>query len=1189
MSSKVKLTDAIKAISNNTSETLVKKPVTKKKNDKKPVVADEDEIVLDESKFNETFEVGKKKGDVTYKKLQLHEQILLRPDTYIGSCKNIPSSDLIYVKVGDKIKEKNITYPEGLVRLFVEAVSNAIDNTWRSLQEGIIPKFIKINIADNKISVWNDGKNIPLDIHPEEKVPIPELIFGTLLTSSNYNDNEERKTSGKNGLGIKCSSIFSSMFCVEVYNKDAGKIYTQVWRDNMYKKDSPVYKTKGFPKTIEDGKNGYTMVEFIPDFKRFGVEGFTDDIMAFFEKLIYDTAMTVSLKGVKVIYNGSLVPVNNIKDYVKLYFDEEPKEMMTIASKDCKVVVCPNNEFTHVSFVNGIYTKDGGVHVKKWSDTIFKPISEKINTTLKDKSIDISHVKKHFFVFIYADVSNPLFGNQNKTRFDGPPVEAELKEAELKKLMKWDFVDKIKDSLKSKEINTLKNETERKRGMVNVEGLKDANFAGKKGKNTDCVLCVTEGDSANTYAIAGMKYGLKFGDKEVKGRDYIGSLPIRGKFLNVRNASIQSLLKNSEVKSLIQALGLQYDIDYSNDENYKKLRYGKLIALTDADVDGYHITGLLFNFIHSLFPSLAKRKGFFNLMRIPIVKIAGKHNKSFFSQQVAEDYIEKYNPKKDDIKYFKGLGTAQDEDIEEDFGRRIVEFEVDEKGDEMMSNIFGKENADFRKDWIMKYKYSLIPEGKDYTVEDLKVTDFLNNEMILFSIDDCKRSIPSMTDGLKESQRKILFSAFKRRLLYNDKSIKVAQFSGYVAEHSSYHHGEQNLVDTTIKLAQTFVGSNNIPLFFNEGQFGSRLKNGDDAASGRYLFTKLNLPTRTIFRPEDDDFLKDRIEEGETVEKEFYVPIVPMILVNGCSAGIGSGFSSSIPSYKIEDIITQINNWLDRKDTVQKVFDEIKPWYRGFNGNIVVDGKKIITEGVYEKIKEKTYKVTELPIGKSNISIDKYEEFLKKLQEEKKITSFSSNCTESIVDFTINVTDDFEVSHKSLNLTDNVYTSNMVLFDPSNKIKRYESVQDILEEFCNVRYSLYEVRKEGIVKSMEEDLLYIRNKIKFIGEIINNTISLKERDDESLNKELTTKKYSLKEGSYDYLLNIQVRSMTSKRVNELKDKEDELKKQLENYKKKTIKDIWKAEMDELMKDYNKWLEFENGRKVSKKKVKKVKK
>ncbi|MEI7479763.1 MAG: ATP-binding protein, partial [Actinomycetes bacterium] len=281
------------------------------------------------------------------------------------------------------IKEKNITYPEGLVRVFVEVVSNAIDNTWRSLQENITPKFIKINIENNKISVWNDGKNIPLDIHQDEKIPIPELIFGNLLTSSNYNDDEERKTSGKNGYGVKLCNIFSSMFSVEVYNKEQGKIYTQVWRDNMYKKDPPTYKTKGFPKSVEDGKNGYTMVEFIPDFKRFGIEGLTEDVMSFYEKIIYDTAMTVSLKGVKVIYNGNIIPVSNIKDYVKLYFEEEPKNILTLASKDCKVVICPNNEFTHVSFVNGIYTKDGGIHVKKWSDAIFKPISEKINSSLK--------------------------------------------------------------------------------------------------------------------------------------------------------------------------------------------------------------------------------------------------------------------------------------------------------------------------------------------------------------------------------------------------------------------------------------------------------------------------------------------------------------------------------------------------------------------------------------------------------------------------------------------------------------------------------------------------------------------------------------------------------------------------------------------------------------------------------------
>ncbi len=1185
--SKTKLNDAIKAIStNSTSSLLVKKDKKGKK--EKMIVVEESDDEVDDSQFNSSFEVGKKKGDVTYKKLELHQQILLRPDTYIGSCKNIPSTEPIYCFNEGKFKEKVVTFPEGLVRIFVEAVSNAIDNTWRSLQEGITPKFIKIKIdrETGKVSVWNDGKNIPLTIHKETNIPTPELIFGNLLTSSNYNDDEERKTSGRNGLGGKACNIFSSTFSIELFNKEEGKIYNQVWKENMYKKGEPTYKTKGFPKTIEDGKNGYTLVEFIPDFKRFGISSFTDDVISLYEKIIYDTAMIVSLKGVKVIYNDTHVQVNNIKDYVNLYFNEPPKEVMLLSSKDCKVVVCGGGvkEFTHISFVNGIYTKDGGVHVKKWSDIIFKPIVEKINSTLKDKSIDISHVKKHFFIFVYADVVNPSFGNQNKTRFDGPAVEADIKESEVKKLLKWEFVNKIKDSLKSKELNTLKSETERKRGTVNVDGLKDANFAGKKGKSTDTCLCVTEGDSANTYVITGMKHGLKINGKEVKGRDYIGSLPIRGKFLNVRNASIQTLLKNSEVKSLIQALGLQYDTDYSVDENYKKLRYGRLIAVTDADVDGFHITGLLFNFIHTLFPTLAKRKGFFNFMRVPIVKIGGKHNKSFFSQTAAEEYIEKYKPKKDDIKYFKGLGTAQDQDIEEDFGRRLVEIEVDDDGDKLMNNIFSKEHADFRKEWIMNYSYKTQKEGKDYITEDLNVKDFLNNEMILFSIDDCRRSIPSLVDGLKESQRKILYSAFKRRLNFNDKSIKVAQFSGYVAEHSNYHHGEQNLVDTTIKLAQTFVGSNNIPLFFNEGQFGSRVQNGDDAASGRYIFTKLNMTTRNIFRPEDDEFLKDRVEEGDTIEKEFYLPVVPTILINGCSAGIGSGFSCSVPSHKLEDVIEQINNWIDGKD-----IQDIIPWYRGFKGNIRVEDKKVITEGIYTQVKDKTYKVTEIPIGKSNISIDKYESFLKELQEEKKITSFTSHCTESVIDFTITVAEGFEVNHKTLNLTDTLFTSNMVLFDANNKIKKYNTVKDILEEFCKLRLALYEVRKEGTINNMEEELKYLRNKIKFIKEIITNTISLKDRDDNDLEQELKKKKYDLKDGSFDYLLNIQVRSMTSKRVSDLEDKEKQQQLELDEYRKKSVKTMWREEINELQKEHNKWLVFEEGRKVSTKNKNKSKK
>jgi len=147
----------------------------------------------------------KRTNELTFKKLQLKNQILLRPDTYIGSTKKVKSFDPIWVLDKDKFVQKQVAFTEGFVRLFIECISNAIDNVWRSDEFKIPCKFIKVNIdpKDNSFSIWNDGKTIPIEKHKEENIYIPELIFGNLLTSSNYNDSEERKTSGKNGLGVK--------------------------------------------------------------------------------------------------------------------------------------------------------------------------------------------------------------------------------------------------------------------------------------------------------------------------------------------------------------------------------------------------------------------------------------------------------------------------------------------------------------------------------------------------------------------------------------------------------------------------------------------------------------------------------------------------------------------------------------------------------------------------------------------------------------------------------------------------------------------------------------------------------------------------------------------------------------------------------------------------------------------------
>ena len=930
--------------SSNLSKTnKILKTLSKEKDTKDSKNSKEDKTFIDEKGVSPQSQ-EKRTKELNYKKLQLREQILLRPDTYIGSTKRVKSDENMWVLHNDKFVQKQVTFTEGFIRLFVEIVSNAIDNVWRSVEFGIPCKYIKIDINREKgvFKVWNDGKTIPLEKHKDENMYIPEMIFGHFLTSSNYDDTEERKTSGRNGIGGTCANLFSNLFEIECFHPDSG-VYKQTWKNNMTSVSSPVISTvkSQYPKTVENGKNGYTMVSYMPELSRFDMDKIDEETIEVLEKYIIDTAMIVSKYSVKVFYNDKEIVMKGYKDYIKYYFEELPEELIILAEPDNICVICPFQEYTPISFVNGIFTKDGGVHVDAWCEQLFRPLVNKLNEKFeKKKKFDMRDIKKHFFVFVNCFIDKPRFDNQNKTKLNSPTPSVEVKPAVINKLMKWDFMESLKDTIKTKEIQNLKGETERKRNTVKVEGLDDANFAGKPGKSQDCILITCEGLSAKTYVVKGMKYGIF----DRKGHDYIGVLPVRGKFVNVRNASVSTIIKNKEVKSLIQSLGLQHGVDYTKEENKKKLRYGKFVVIADSDCDGIHITGLLYNFFDVLFPTLLKNNDFFYFMRTPIMKISDKKlTKDFYFYQEAQNYILEKKPKKDNIRYFKGLGTSNNDDVKNDFGKKMVKLSCTDDSKELINNVFSKDESDFRKDWLAKFDpQNNIPNTSD----TIPVEDFINKELITFSVEDCKRSIPCMLDGLKESQRKVLFAAIKRNLSYTSKCLKVAQFAGYVAEHTSYHHGEQNLYDTITKMAQTYMGSNNIPLLYEEGAFGSLLEAGNDAASGRYIFTKLAKTTRYIFREEDDDFLENRFDDGDVIEKKHYCPIVPYIVVNGCFSGIGTGWSCSVPPHNINDVITWIKYWLNRENDDEEVDVELKPYFHKFKGKVEVQGKKIITTDI---------------------------------------------------------------------------------------------------------------------------------------------------------------------------------------------------------------------------------------------------
>ena len=422
----------------------------------------------------------------------------------------------------------------------------------------------------------------------------------------------------------------------------------------------------------------------------------------------------------------------------------------------------------------------------------------------------------------------------------------------------------------------------------------------------------------------------------------------------------------------------------------------------------------------------------------------------------------------------------------------------------------------------------------------------------------------------------------KRNLRFGGPSLKVAQLSGYTAEKTNYHHGEQNLQDTIIGMASCFVGTNNIPLLYPDGGFGTRLEGGKDAASARYIYTKLEALTHLIFRSEDDPILTLVNDDGDLVQPEHYIPIVPMILVNGCPAGIGTGWSCTVPCYDPKDLVATIKTWIKsgcslyfedpRDQSKVSLLPDLTPWYRGFKGKISSAGKgRFKTEGVLVRTKKNTVSITELPIG---LWTDKFKGICEDLVVEKKLKSVKNYSTTQEVLFHLNETPNgVSCNQDNMKLHSYLYTSNMVLFDEKGKLKKYETIDEIIDNFCQVRLGYYRKRKTHQIGAFERQLAHLGNKQRFIREVTKKKLVVMNKPEADIVEKLRCRKYDEdpNEGGYNYLLRLPVRVFTSDKVEELENEIAGLEQQLEDLRGTTETDIWIRELDELEKAYDKWL------------------
>ena len=1114
-----------------------------------------------------------------YQKMEHKEHIYKLPDTYIGSIE-FHSEEMFIKTDSDNFEKKKINYVPGFYKIFDEILVNALDHRQRDNSV----KNIKVNIShgQSEISIYNDGEGIDIclyDEHDEEKqIYIPELLFSHLLTSTNYNQNEKKTTGGKNGYGSKLTCIFSKSFIIETIDSKRQLKYIQKILNN----NSEVQK----PKITKYTSKPYTKITFLPDYERFGlIEGITDDIYKLLERRVYDATATTP-SDLNIYLNSVKLKIKTLAKYSELYFNTDVykgyKGFYTETERwKIGIVLSPNREYNQISFVNGIWTMKGGKHVDYILNQIIDRLKQILSkhTKTKGKTFRTNQIKDNIWLFVDSVIENPSFTSQTKeelttksTQFGSTCVLNDIDEKLIEKFTKYqpidelNFIDRMVEHIKTNTNQAIKKTDGAKKNILKgIPKLDDAFLAGTRN-SLKCTLILTEGDSAKASVMSGLSVlGSSF-------RETFGIFPLRGKFLNVRDCSIDKITNNEEVKNLKTILGLQQGKVYTK-ENLKELRYGSIAITTDADHDGSHIKGLLLNFLHYFWPSLLQIDGFVKTIITPIIKgFRNQQTISFYTLKEFEKFKEQHIGEKWEYKYYKGLGTSTGKEFKEYFKKLkdiTIEYKWESKdskeskdSEDSILMAFSKDRANSRKEWLGTYDpHDTIEYSSDSSNKQKKsiiLSEFIHRELKHFSNYDNIRSIPNIMDGLKPSQRKVIYGLIHK----NPKEIKVAQLASFVSEFTSYHHGEVSLEQTIVNLAQSFVGKNNLPLLFPKGQFGTRLTSKDNAQS-RYIYTYLQKWTLEIFNSDDDPLLEKLEDDGKQIEPRVYYPIIPMVLVNGVD-GIGTGYSTNIPPFnplELCDVLIERNN--GNSEAFKKKWI---PYYRGFKGKIVeIDHNKFNINGNYE-YDEKTNRltITELPIG---LWTQTFKELLEHHIELGNISSYVDKSTDEDVHFEILLskiycsTSDIE---KLFKLSSKISMNNMYLYIhkyemEQSHIYKFNSIEDILDYYYTERLHIYKKRKEFTLQKLKEQLQIIEEKIRFIQEVINTPEIVFRQTKDKIRKRLQDNNYI----HIDSLLNIPIFHWSEEKISELIEQQKKIIDKIEFLSNKSEEHLWNDDLTRL--------------------------
>lgn len=1210
-----------------------------------------------------------------YQEMELREHILLRPDTTVGGVDIIGTEEWAPETVADGVDLSNIKkytlqklkYCPAFLKIFDEILVNVRDASIRD--KGVTSVKIDINRFENSVSVWNNAtRGIPIE-KLKSGMYVPESTFGKLLTGENFKDWEGKITGGRNGYGAKLTNIFSTRFEVDCGDIKTEQRFRQTYLENM----DPTKKSKPQITKFTGKKEGYVKVKYFPDLKKLGgMDKIDEDTYKLMIRRAYDIAACTPAH-MKIYLNGKMLKIRTFEKYIDLFLGPSkdskrvfiqlknqitPKELekMCIANQDERkkkgqkgwqnkfvfkdihpqnivwdvTVALSRGSSTHTAYVNGIHNPEGGEHVDYIQKRVVRQISDYIKNVKKKQISSNDYIKNNLWIFVNATVINPQFNGQTKKKlttkssklFYKTKIPTDFVETLEKRCKITSRIMRVSEALQMEKLNETGRKTKKRK--VRLAKLDDAKWAGHPTKSNLCTLILTEGDSAKTLAASGLN---------VIGTERYGIYPLRGKVLNLQGATAAQLLTNKEYNDFKEIVGLHEGWTIKDKNN---LRYGKIMIMTDQDLDGYHIKLGIINWIRARFPDLLfAYPDFVECFVTPIVTVDSPKKEEdkimFFSNQ----HFEKWkidNPdkfKKYKVRYLKGLGTTNKTDAKKYFENADLHVKQYYSSDKAASckaidlAFGGKETITARKEWLRVYDENDV---LDYSQPRVSVVDSVNKELKHYSTYSYRRAIPSICDGLKTTQRKILWTMMKQNIWTQEK--KVAQIKGAVSDKAQYHHGENSISDAVVKMAQNYVGSNNLNLLYPDGQFGSRRLNGNDASADRYIHTRLEECVKYVFDSRDNELLQYNTDDDDKpIEPINYVTTIPVVLSNGAQ-GTGTGFATTVPLFKPLDIIARLRDLMNKVDIDTKPVDydaisveTLVPWFREFKGTITrnLDDTHYMSIGKWDRIDKTKIRITELPVGPKCHSYDSYKEWLEKKlfdyqsqtekdseqnsakRKRKRTTSAKKNTTSTtskyfLKDLDSSITDDTAeyiltfkdeqtldqyircsgklkgyAFERTLQLTINIQYTNMMLFDEYNQLKKFKCPEDIIKHFYMLRLKLYHQRKRLLIANYQIDVDKITEKVRFLEMIINGELIILRQPKASVIEQLETHTFKTFEphidgtDRYKYLLSIPISCVTLEKIEKfVKEKEGCLEK-LANLKNTTPKDMWKEDLNNLEK------------------------